>query len=65
MKAIWARGKDEVSEEEHREFYKHISHDWNDPLFRFFLDRGMEEDAFDASSFARNKERQRRLTEGR
>jgi molecular chaperone HtpG len=32
MKAIWARGKDEVGEEEHREFYKHISHDWNDPL---------------------------------
>jgi molecular chaperone HtpG len=32
MKAIWARGKDEVSEEEHREFYKHISHDWHDPL---------------------------------
>ena len=32
MKAIWARGKDEVTEEEHREFYKHISHDWNDPL---------------------------------
>jgi molecular chaperone HtpG len=32
MKAIWARGKDEVTEQEHREFYKHISHDWNDPL---------------------------------
>jgi molecular chaperone HtpG len=32
MKAIWAKGKDEVSEDEHREFYKHISHDWNDPL---------------------------------
>jgi molecular chaperone HtpG len=32
MKAIWARGKDEVTDEEHREFYKHISHDWNDPL---------------------------------
>jgi molecular chaperone HtpG len=32
MKAIWARGKDEVTEDEHREFYKHISHDWNDPL---------------------------------
>jgi molecular chaperone HtpG len=32
MKAIWARGKDEVSEDEYREFYKHISHDWNDPL---------------------------------
>ena len=32
LKAIWARGKDEVTEAEHREFYKHISHDWNDPL---------------------------------
>ncbi|MGH7349331.1 MAG: molecular chaperone HtpG [Candidatus Rokuibacteriota bacterium] len=32
MKAIWARGNDEVTEDEHREFYKHISHDWNDPL---------------------------------
>jgi molecular chaperone HtpG len=32
MKAIWARGKDEVTEDEHREFYKHIAHDWNDPL---------------------------------
>jgi molecular chaperone HtpG len=32
MKAIWARGKDEVTEDEHREFYKHLSHDWNDPL---------------------------------
>ncbi len=32
MKAIWARGSDEVTEDEHREFYKHISHDWSDPL---------------------------------
>jgi molecular chaperone HtpG len=32
MKAIWARGRGEVTEEEHREFYKHVSHDWNDPL---------------------------------
>jgi molecular chaperone HtpG len=32
MKAIWARGKDEVTEDEHREFYKHISRDWTDPL---------------------------------
>ena len=32
MKAIWARGRDEVTEDEHREFYKHVSHDWNDPL---------------------------------
>ena len=32
MKAIWTRPKDEVTEEEYREFYKHISRDWNDPL---------------------------------
>jgi molecular chaperone HtpG len=32
MKAIWARGKDEVTEDEYREFYKHIAHDWHDPL---------------------------------
>jgi molecular chaperone HtpG len=32
MKAIWARPKDEVTEDEYREFYKHIAHDWNDPL---------------------------------
>ncbi|MFP4499649.1 MAG: molecular chaperone HtpG [Candidatus Hydrogenedentota bacterium] len=34
MKAIWLRDKDEVSEEEYNEFYKHISHDWNEPLAR-------------------------------
>ncbi len=32
MKAIWTRSKNDVSEEEYKEFYKHISHDWNDPL---------------------------------
>ncbi|PKL49762.1 MAG: molecular chaperone HtpG [Candidatus Riflebacteria bacterium HGW-Riflebacteria-2] len=32
MKAIWLRPEKEVSEEEYREFYKHISHDWNAPL---------------------------------
>ena len=32
MKAIWARSKVEVTEEEYTEFYKHISHDWNPPL---------------------------------
>ncbi len=34
MKAIWLRDKSEVSEEEYNEFYKHISHDWTDPLLR-------------------------------
>jgi molecular chaperone HtpG len=32
MKAIWDRPKSEVSESEYREFYRHISHDWTDPL---------------------------------
>jgi len=32
MKAIWDRPKAEVSEDEYREFYRHISHDWTDPL---------------------------------
>lgn len=32
MKALWARPKDEVSEEEYKEFYKHIAHAWDDPL---------------------------------
>ena len=32
MKAIWARDKKEVSEDEYKEFYTHISHDWNPPL---------------------------------
>jgi molecular chaperone HtpG len=32
MKAIWARGRDEVTEDEYREFYKHISHERDDPL---------------------------------
>ena len=32
MKAIWDRPKAEVSEDEYREFYRHISHDWTAPL---------------------------------
>lgn len=32
MKAIWARPKNDVSEEEYKEFYKHISHDFEDPF---------------------------------
>jgi molecular chaperone HtpG len=32
MKAIWDRPKAEVSESEYHEFYRHITHDWNDPL---------------------------------
>ena len=32
MKALWARPRSEVSDEEYKEFYRHISHDWTDPL---------------------------------
>lgn len=32
MKAIWDRPKAEVTETEYKEFYRHISHDWNEPL---------------------------------
>lgn len=32
MKALWLRDKKDVSDDELTEFYKHISHDWSDPL---------------------------------
>jgi molecular chaperone HtpG len=32
MKAIWDRPKGEVSDTEYKEFYRHIAHDWTDPL---------------------------------
>ncbi|MGQ4598832.1 molecular chaperone HtpG [Nocardia sp. R6R-6] len=32
MKALWTRPKSEVSDEEYTEFYKHVSHGWDDPL---------------------------------
>ncbi|WP_163930761.1 molecular chaperone HtpG [Paraferrimonas sp. SM1919] len=31
-KALWTRSKTEVTDEEYKEFYKHISHDFSDPL---------------------------------
>ena len=30
--ALWARPKQEVKEEEYKEFYKHVGHDFEDPL---------------------------------
>lgn len=31
-KALWLRPKSEISDEEYKEFYKHISHDFNEPF---------------------------------
>ena len=30
--ALWTRSKSDVSDEQYREFYKHVSHDFDDPL---------------------------------
>ncbi|MFD5247950.1 molecular chaperone HtpG [Amycolatopsis sp. NPDC058340] len=32
MKALWARPSSDVTEDEYNEFYKHVAHDWNNPL---------------------------------
>jgi molecular chaperone HtpG len=31
-KALWARSQKDVSDEEYAEFYRHVSHDWQEPL---------------------------------
>ncbi len=36
-KAIWNRPKEDVSDEEYNEFYKHVSHDWDDPLAKTLI----------------------------
>ena len=37
MKAIWLKKADEVTDEEYNEFYKNITFDWSDPMFRLNL----------------------------
>ncbi|MFT3662251.1 MAG: molecular chaperone HtpG [Gordonia sp. (in: high G+C Gram-positive bacteria)] len=32
QKALWAKTKDEVTDDEYAEFYRHISHNWDSPL---------------------------------
>lgn len=31
-KALWTRSKSDISDADYQEFYKHVSHDWNEPL---------------------------------
>ena len=40
MKAIWTRSSSEVSDEEYHEFYRHLSHDWQNPIAT--ISAGME-----------------------
>lgn len=37
MKAIWAKNKSDVTEEEYEEFYRHLSHNWDKPLERLHM----------------------------
>jgi molecular chaperone HtpG len=32
--ALWAKNKDEITDEQYNEFYKHVSHDFQEPLAR-------------------------------
>ena len=34
MKALWTRPESDVKEDEYKEFYRHVTHDWEDPLER-------------------------------
>ena len=45
MKAIWTRPAQDVEDSEYREFYKHIAHDWNEPVARI---RARMEGTFEA-----------------
>ena len=37
MKAIWTKNKKDISEDQYKDFYSHLSHDWNPPLTRLHV----------------------------
>ncbi|MCL2009607.1 MAG: molecular chaperone HtpG [Synergistaceae bacterium] len=37
QKAIWCKAESEVSEDEYREFYRHLARDWQEPLTRALI----------------------------
>lgn len=37
MKAIWLKNPSEVTDEEYNDFYKNLTYDWSEPLFRLNL----------------------------
>jgi molecular chaperone HtpG len=51
MKPIWTRPRSEVTDEEYKEFYKHISHDWNEPM-RFWSFRAEGRSEYQALLYA-------------
>ena len=51
MKPIWTRPRSEVKDEEYKEFYKHISHDWNEPM-RFWSYRAEGRSEYQALLYA-------------
>ena len=51
MKPIWTRPRSEVKDEEYSEFYKHISHDWNEPM-RFWSFRAEGRSEYQALLYA-------------
>ena len=55
MKPIWTRSRSEVKDEEYKEFYKHISHDWNEPM-RYWSFRAEGRSEYQALLYAPSEE---------